>query len=174
LRPIYLTGERVYLRGMLAADKEHTIAWYNSPLPLNSAFGEAHLNEIHQLMWDATRRQYAIVQLGDERIIGGAVTQIASGDRKASVSLHMAPLLEEADSLQAEAIKLLVPWLLDDHNMRRVNVTIASSDLQSIAAADELGMFAGVRLREFWRRPGGRVDALIYQILNPNEEHRHA
>jgi RimJ/RimL family protein N-acetyltransferase len=174
LRPVYLTGEIVYLRAMLAGDKEHTVAWYNSPLPLNSSFGESHLKDIHQLMWDATNRQYAIVRSSDEQVVGGAVVHIASGDRKASVDFHMAPLLDDADSLQADALRVVVPWLIDDHNMRRVDATVASSDLKTIAAAEKLGMFAGVRLREFWRRPQGRVDAIIFQMLNPNVEHPHA
>lgn len=174
MRPIYLTGERVYLRPMLPDDKDHTVAWFDSPLPLNSVFGEHHLKEVHTRLWDATSRQYAIVDAQSEQIIGGAVVQFAMSDRKSSITLHMAPLLEDADALQAEALEILVPWLLDDHNRRRVDATLSANDTQTIASAEKLGMFEGVRLRQFWRTPQGRVDALIFQILNPNEEHLYA
>ena len=174
MRPIFLTGERIYVRAMLPEDKDHTIAWFDSPLPLNSVFGEEHLKEIHSRLWDATTRQFAIVEKQSERVIGGAVVRFSTGDRKAGITLHMVPLLDEADTLQGEALGILVPWLLDDHNMRRVDATLSSSHHETVAAAERLGMFEGVRLRQFWRTPAGRVDALIYQILNPNEEHLYA
>ena len=174
MKTVYLNGASVYLRAMLADDKARTIAWYRSPLPLNAAFGESHLKEIHQSMWDATRRQYAIVRNSDDDIVGGAIVSVTTGDRKASVAFHMAPLLANADSLRADALRVVVPWLIEDHNMRRVDVTIASSDLETIREAENLGMFAGVRVRQFWLRPEGRVDAIIYQLLNPNMEHPHA
>ena len=37
-----------------------------------------------------------------------------------------------------------------------------------------LWMVEGVRLREFLYKRGARVDALIFQRLNPHEEHRYA
>ena len=40
MRATYLTGERVYLRGMVEDDKYHAIAWYDTVFPVNSAFAE--------------------------------------------------------------------------------------------------------------------------------------
>jgi RimJ/RimL family protein N-acetyltransferase len=174
VRPIYLTGERVSVRAMVASDKDRTVAWYNSPFPVHAAFGERYLNEIHQSLWEAPRRQYAIVRTDNEEVLGGVTIRFSSQDRKCRIQMHMAPLLEDADNLQSDALRLLLPWLLDDHNMRRVDVTIPANEIVTIAAAEDLGMFEGVRLREFFRRPGGRVDALIYQRLNPKMEHHYA
>ena len=174
MRPIYLTGERIFLRAMVPEDKNHTIAWFDSPLPVNSAFGERHLTEIHKSLWDARTRQYAVVRTSDEAVIGGATVTFGAMERKAWIALHMAPLLKDADDLQAETLTVLVPWLLDDHNMRRVDVTLPADQTATINAAAALGMFEGVRLRQFLRRPGGRVDAVIYQKLNPHMEHLYA
>jgi RimJ/RimL family protein N-acetyltransferase len=173
LRAIFLTGESVYLRGMLDDDKLSAIAWYDTVFPVNAAFAEEQLNEQHKEMWDVSKRQFAIVRAGDDAVIGGAVIEY-DGDRRAEIRLHTAPLLENSDSVQAETLGLLVPWLLEEHNMRRVDVGLAADQEASISAAQELGMFEGVRLREFFHKRGGRVDALIFQILNPNEEHKHA
>lgn len=174
MRAIFLTGERVYLRGMLESDASSVTAWHTSVFPVNAAFAEEQLKERHQSMWDAPERQFAIVRSKDDAVVGGVLVGLEDTNRRGSLELHMAPALQDADQLQAEALGVLVPWLLDDHNMRRVHVSIASDDIVTIAAAESLGMIQGVRLREFLLKPGGRVDALIYQILNPNEEHRHA
>lgn len=174
LRAIYLTGRRVYLRGMLEDDKDHAIAWHDSVFPVNSAFGEEQLKEQHQRMWDVARRQLAIVRVDDDAVVGGAAIRYG-GDRRAEIRLHMAPLLADADNMQAETLQLLVPWLLEEHNMRRVDVDLAADQETAIAAVQALGMFEGVRLRQFFHKPGnGRVDCLIFQILNPNEEHTYA
>ncbi len=174
MKPVFLTGEVVYLRPMVPEDKDVAVAWYDSPVPVNSVLGEKTLTELHTAMWNPSTRQYAIVRQEDDRVIGGAAIDFAHGDRKATISLHMAPLLERADELQAEALRILLPWLIEEHNMRRVDLNVGANDAATIAAAEELGMFAGVRLREYWQRPGGRVDMLIYQILNPHEVHPHA
>lgn len=174
MRPTYLTGERVYLRGMVDDDKAHTVAWYPSTFPVNAPFGEQQLTELHGKIWGASMYQLAIVNTADDRLVGGARVSFAQRDRKAKVEIHMAPWVDDADVLRAEALRVLVPWLLEDHNLRRVDAHLESNQPASIAAAEELGMFEAVRLREFWRRPGGRVDAVIYQIFNPHEEQRHA
>ncbi|HEX2282536.1 MAG TPA: GNAT family protein [Thermomicrobiales bacterium] len=174
MRAIYLTGERVYLRAMVEDDKAHVVAWHDSPFPVNSAFGEERLKQLHDKVWDVRRYQLAIVRLTDDEIVGGVSVEFADRDRKASFEVRIAAWIDDAEALRADAIRMLVPWLLEDHNMRRVDVILDSDQHDAIAAAQSLGMFEGVRLREFWRRPHGRVDALFYQILNPNEERRHA
>lgn len=173
MRAIFLTGERVYLRGMVDEDKSSAIGWHDTVFPVNAAFAEEQLKEQHKEMWDVPKRQLAIVRAEDDAVIGGATVGFG-GDRRAEIRLHTAPLLENSDAIQADALRLLVPWLLEEHNMRRVDVDLAADHEASIAAARELGMFEGVRLREFFHKRGKRVDALIFQVLNPTEEHKHA
>lgn len=174
MRAGYLTGERLYLRAMVEDDKQHAVAWHSSPFPVNSAFGENRLNELNDKVWDVRRHQLAVVRAADEQVVGGAMVESSNRDRKAWIEVHIAPWIEDADDLRADVVRILVPWLLDDHNMRRVDAILDSDHTAAISAAQSLGMFEEVRLRQFWRRPHGRVDALIYQILNPNEEHPHA
>lgn len=174
MKPVFLSGDTVYLRPMVAEDKDIAVAWYDSPLPANSVLAEKTLTELHNKMWSATTRQYAIARQEDDRVIAGASIHFEQGDRKATINLHTAPLLDDADQVQAAALRILVPWLIDEHNQRRVDVMLGANDVATIAAAEELGMFPGVRLREYWQRPGGRVDVFIYQVLNPHEEHPHA
>lgn len=174
MRVVYLTGERVYLRAMTEDDKDHVVAWYATPFPVNTAFGEEQLKEAHQHVWDATSFRFAIVRAANDDVVGGAEVTFDVRDRMARFELRIAPWEEDGEELRADALQVLVPWLLDDHNMRRVDTYLGSDQHAAIAAAERLGMHLGVRLRQFWRRPSGRVDALIYQILNPHEEFPHA
>ncbi len=174
MKPLFLSGEVIYLRPMVPEDKDIAVAWYDSPLPANSVLAEKTLTDLHSKMWSATTRQYVIARHDGDQVIGGAAIHFQQGDRKAMINLHMAPLLDDADSLRAAALRILLPWLLDEHNMRRVDIMLGANEVATIAAAEELGMFPGARLREYWQLPGGRVDVYIYQVLNPHEEHRHA
>jgi RimJ/RimL family protein N-acetyltransferase len=86
----------------------------------------------------------------------------------------MAPMLEDSDELRAEALRLLVPWQRDEHEMMVTRLYVPADQPRTIAAAEELGMTLSVRLREFIPVPDGRVDELIYEAINPRWEVPHA
>lgn len=165
LRAVYLTGERVYLRAMLLADKEHATAWYNSPFPIDASRAETFLKEEHKAPFSRTIH-LVIVRRDADDIVGGL--KIYSNGRQAQLTFSMAPWLgaTEADGLRADALRLVIPWLRDEATMAATDVTIAADQEQTIAAAVELGMQQSVRLREFVARPGHRVDLLFYQALS--------
>lgn len=172
MRATFLTGERVYLRVMLASDKEHAAAWFDSPFPIDATRAEKFLKEAHQRPWPRPLH-LAIVRAADEAVIGGATVRSWNG-RTARLSFHLAPWLAEADAPRAEALRLLVPWLRDEHEHMVVRVAIAADEPATLAAAEALGMVAGVRLRERLARPGGRVDQFLYEALNPRWEVKDA
>jgi RimJ/RimL family protein N-acetyltransferase len=164
LRAVFLTGERVYLRGHLTDDKDHAAAWYASPFPIDAARAEEILKERHTEL-EADVKYLAICRLATDDIVGG--TRISADARHARLKLHMAPWLDDADSLRAEALRLLVGWLRDEGEFLTTTASIADDEPETIAAAEALGMVLGVRLREHLARPGRRVDQLWYQALNP-------
>lgn len=173
MRVTYLTGDRVYLRAMVEDDKSSVVAWHDTVFPVNAVFAEEYLKDQHKEMWDVSDRLLAIARSENNAVVGGVALHF-SGNRRAEIKLHLAPMTERAGELRAEALRLLVPWLLEEHNMRRVDIVLAADEEATITAARGLGMFEGVRLRQFFYKHGQRVDALIFQILNPNEEHKHA
>lgn len=170
MRVVYLTGPTVYLRAMVSGDKEHGAAWFDGAFPINAARAETILKEEQK---DRPMR-YAILRLEGDEIVGSA--RVASHDRLRTCELtfHMAPWLPDAGALRAEALRLLVPWLRDQVEVMVVEAPIAADEHEMIEAAGALGMVLSVRLREFLARPGGRVDQLIYQALNPRWEVRDA
>ncbi len=170
MRPAYLTGDRIYLRPLLSGDAEQATAWFESPFPINTTRAASFLLEVHTQAWgEADPLHLAVVRLDDEVIVGGTMVKGHSGPY-GRVRVRSAPWLsaEEAEALRAETLSLVIPWLRDELELMTVTVDIAADEPASLAAATALGMILGVRLREHQVRPGGRVDLLQFQALNPN------
>jgi RimJ/RimL family protein N-acetyltransferase len=166
MRAVYLTGERVYLRALVADDRGTVATWFAAPFPSNAARGEDWLKEVHSDAWSANKPHYlAIVRIEDDAPIGG-VSLAIRGSRRGFLRFVMAPWLAEADRLRAEALRLIVPWVRDDLELMSFEMPVAADESATRAAAEELGLFEAARLREFVARPGGRVDRLMYQALN--------
>lgn len=173
-RATFLTGERVYIRGMVLDDKDRAMAWCGGPFPINATKAEGDLKGNHQ-GWDSKEQQYAIVRTDGDEVVGGVT--IWTDRRVAELSFNMAPTLAEADELRAEALRLLVRWLRDEAEMMVTDAKIAADEPLTIAVAEELGMQRAVTFRQRLARPGSRVDQYRYQALNPNwstGEGRHA
>lgn len=172
-RPVWLTGERLYLRPMVAADKEHAAAWFDEVFPIHSTRAEAVLKDEHKA--DRTPR-LALVRTDGDEIVGSVEVGTRDGFRRCSLLFHMAPWLDraDADALRAEALRIAVPWLRDQVELMVVTAHLAADMTETVRAAEALGMTRAVRLREWLARPGHRVDKLIYQALNPRWEVRDA
>jgi RimJ/RimL family protein N-acetyltransferase len=169
MRPVFLTGARIYLRPLLAGDKEHAAAWFASPFPINATRAETFLKKEHQGGWPPGPQHLAVCRTDNDEIVGGATVRSWNW-RIAWLAFHMAPWVAEADALRAEAVRVVVPWLRDERELMVVRLAIAADEAATLAAAEELGMVRGVRLRERLARPGGRVDQFFYEALNPRWE----
>lgn len=170
MRPTFLTGERVYLRAMVASDKEHAAAWFASPFPINATRAEAVLKEEHKGGWPPGPLHLVIVRTATDEVVGGATVQSWNG-RIAWLGFHLAPWLgDEADALRAEALRLVLPWLRDEREFMVVRLAVAADHPVTLAAAEAVGMVRAARLRERLVRPGGRADEFFYEALNPRWE----
>lgn len=165
LRVTFLTGESVYLRAMALEDRDHAAAWFPGPFPVNAAKAEHVLRETHKSL-DPPELYLAIVRAADDTVIGGV--RLWSDRRAAELTFTMAPWVADADARRAEGLRLLVRWLRDEAEMMTITVTIAADEPLTIAAAEDLGMVRAGTLREWYARPGKRVDLHHYQALNPN------
>lgn len=166
MRAVYLTGERVYLRAMIADDKGMAATWFAGPFPSNAAQGERWLKEAHIDAWGANKPRYlTIVRVEDDAPIGG-VSLVVRENRRGQLRFAMAPWLDDADAPRADALRLLVPWVRDDLELMTLDLYLAADEAVTRAVAEELGLRESARLREFIARPGNRVDRLLYQALN--------
>lgn len=175
MQAIYLMGTEVYLRAMIPADKECGIAWFNTRLPMggfdnlfpiDSSRAATALKDENRGLWASGRHRYAIVRIDDDAVVGALVEE-SSHPIVANIGVQMAPALAGADSLRAQALRMVVPWLLEERQFRLVRMSIPADQPVTIAAAESVGMTLGATLRRFIARPGARVDMLMYQALNP-------
>ena len=178
MHPPYLSTDRLALRAMVADDALVASDWFPAAFPVNADQAGRWLREQHRTSpWDGpTRLWLAVVRIGEhdpnssiprQTVVGG-VTMSHPRDRTTDVQIRIAPSIEhaEADGLQAEVIRLLVPWARDELETMVVTVAIGSDQPASVTAAQELGMLPAARLREHLARPGRRADLLWFQALN--------
>lgn len=179
MQPPYLSSDRLSLRAMVASDAAVAADWFPAVFPVNAAQASQWLREQHGFSpWDGPPRTWlTIVRLptdtlvrGQERnetVVGGVAMSHPRG-RTTDVQVWIAPSVDPAgaDHLQAEVVRILVPWARDELESMVVTVSIGSDQPASIAAAQELGMLQAARLREHLARPGRRADLLWYQALN--------
>jgi RimJ/RimL family protein N-acetyltransferase len=182
MQAIYLMGAHVYLRAMVASDKECGIAWFNTRLPMggfghvlpvDSSRAETALKEENRGLWPSGRHRYAIVRNASDRVVG-ALVESAYYPVMAHVGIQIAPALNDADDLQAEAVTLVIPWLRDERQFRLIRMSIPADQIRTIAAAESVGMMLGARLRRYVARAGSRVDLLMYEAVNPRWEGKDA
>jgi RimJ/RimL family protein N-acetyltransferase len=171
VKAIFLSGDEVYLRAMLEEDKNHAMAWVGVPYPVNAHRAEELLKERHKQFWP-NPRYYAICRTATDEIVGG--TKLGLRLRSMFVTFQTAPWLSDADEVQSAALRLMLPWLRDEWDMMVVTVQFPSDLPVLRGTAEELGMLHTGTFREYFARPGGRADALIYEALNPRGEIRDA
>jgi RimJ/RimL family protein N-acetyltransferase len=166
MRPPYLTGETIYLRALVADDRDEPLAWHAGSFPINSARAGQLLEEMHDSPWEPETIQLAIARRADDQVIG-SITVERHGGRTGTLAVHIAPTCPESNAIEAETLGIAVPWLRDEMELMVVTVRIAADQDVVIAAAESLGLDATARLREAIARPVGRIDLLVYQALNP-------
>lgn len=173
MQVVYLTGDRIYLRSLVEEDVDCATSWFDSPFPINASRAKAFLDQQPNGWWTQEDFTLVVARTEDDELVGGMKLSI-SDRRIATLRFHIAPTLPDADMLRSDAVRVVVPWLQDDHEFMVVRVHVPADQSETIAAAEELGMQPSVRLREFVARGGMRVDEIIYEALNPRWEVRHA
>jgi RimJ/RimL family protein N-acetyltransferase len=85
-----------------------------------------------------------------------------------SVSVHVDPLLGDRGlAFKAEALALVLPWIVDDQQRPKAGVNVPARETPVIEALEGIGARATTRFREKLARPGGgRDDELVFEYLN--------
>jgi hypothetical protein len=167
MRAVYLTGDDFYLRAMVLNDKDQAVAWFNSPIPMDATAAESFLKEAHESGWDEPDEMYlAIVRSSDDQLIGSVIIE-DQARRTAWLTIRTAPTVEESERLRAKVLRLIVPWLRDELEILVTRFDFPADEPVILETVEELGMKPAIRLREWFARPGHRVDLLGYQALNP-------
>ncbi len=162
MRVTYLTGEHVYLRPLSEADKDVAIAWWPNPFLANAVTAHEWLTKMYRGAGN-NLRWYAIIRTSDDTVVGSA-RLISPDQRQGVIMFRMSPTIIDADMLQADALRVVVPWVQNDLEMMVLTLLCAADEVETITVAHALGMEESVRFREFIARPGYRVDQLYLAV----------
>lgn len=169
----FLTGAKLGLRHPVVGDARHATSWYEGPFPINRQQAEALLRATETHAWGSAPETRLIADsVADGTTVGGAVVE-RQHDRIGKIGLSAAIWHSAAvrDGIHADILELLVPWMLGELDLMVVTVDVPADHGVTIERAVSLGLGEVVRLREHVRRPGGRVDLLTFEIINPAWAH---
>ena len=168
-RQTFLVGPTVFLRPVELADAALSMFWRRTPFPTPESISEEQLLESLPADGSAGTRWLVICRRGDGMPMGSV--QVSSEDgRTTCLNPHIAPVWgpNRASAITAEVIRLLVPWLIHEHDQLTVWALFPDGDDQIEGAAQRAGMFCAYRLREaLISANGGRQDLTCWQALHP-------
>ena len=168
-RQAFLVGPTIYLRPIELADAEVSAFWRPSPFPTPSAVVREQLTESLPVELRNGTRRLVACRRSDNQPVGSA--QIASEDgRTTTVTFHVPGVVgpQRSSDLTAEMIRLLVPWLIHEHDQMVVWVQIPADDPVLARAVRVAGMKLAYCLREaLLTTDGGRHELECWQALHP-------
>lgn len=147
---------------MQESDKDYSSSWFDAPFPADASRAETFIKDENK--GPEARKKQLIIALNSDDTIVGRLTMWVNG-RIADIWFQMDPVRDDNDTLQAEVLGLVIPWLVDEASLLCVTFSVPADESETIAAAESLGMVPSVRLREQIARPGYRVDEIFYQAL---------
>ncbi|HEV2073348.1 MAG TPA: GNAT family protein [Thermomicrobiales bacterium] len=161
----FLVGDEVYLRTFRVGDHKNATSWRNSVFPKSAALVKQWIKEELPKEGKAQRQHLAIVRKEDDTIVGSVL--IKYDDLACHVVPYVDPLYGNAGARwKAEAIRLLVEWLVDENHRPVVHVTLAANEATVIEAVQAIGMRECARFRECYLIDGKRVDKIQLEYLN--------
>lgn len=164
----YLVGDQIYLRPLVPADAEYASAWRGTDFPQAPERVRAWITDEFAKSTNPYKTStHLIVRRSDDRPVGSIETDY--GDFPTHwVTPFVDPLYgEEGLRWKAEALKLSLPWIVDDQQRPKVSVQVPAHESIVIDALESIGARQVIRFREKLAMPGGgRADEVQYEYLS--------
>ena len=165
----FLVGRTVYLRALVLADSSTARFWDDSPFPLSSDVLEEQMKEDVPNASSAGTRRLVICRRSDDGPVGSVEMHTEDGH-----TTDITPFVPAVfgsvrrDAILTEVIRLIVPWLLHEHDQLAVRLLVDAGSAAIEKAAVASGMQVAYVLREARIGPGGeRFDQVCWQGLHP-------
>jgi RimJ/RimL family protein N-acetyltransferase len=173
-----LVGDRVRLRSQVAADAANHIRWRNdAEVAYWATAGDIHFSPVAPSVmerWfaerlsdlDPTKDGVFAVELVNGRHIGMAdYRDVDTIVRSATVGITIGEKDCWGHGYGTEALRLLVGFLFDHLNLRRIQLDTWSGNERAIRSFSRVGFREEGRLREAVRAPDGYYDSVIMGLL---------
>jgi RimJ/RimL family protein N-acetyltransferase len=172
----FLVGETIYLRPLELEDAARAGAWRASPFPITRERAEQLIKEDvpDDPLWEKPRAQTLLALRRTDDVAVGSARYVVWGTWPAAevrllVDRAFGPAV--APAIQAEVLRLLVPYLLRERDLTTVWVYLDAGEPEALAATgyalNAEGLHEVVRFRDARWRDGTRCDRLIYETFHP-------
>lgn len=159
----FLVGDRIYVRPAEVADAKYATSWTHSIFPRSTDRHETWIKE--EMIKERRTTYYLVLRKSDDVPVGSVKTQ--RWDPTTYLECHVDPLYgAQGQRWLAEALGLMLPWLVDEQHRPAACVWLTSDDGPAIEAVLAAGGRQTARFRETHVRHGRRVDALVFEYLN--------
>ncbi len=159
----FLVGNEVYIRAVEPTDAKYAPSWKNTIFPKSTELYEKWIKE--EMIKEQRKATYLIIRKSDDVPVGSVITQ--RWEPCTYLEPYADPLYgDHGQRWLAEALTLMLPWLVDDQHRPIVAVTVNSGLTAAIDALTTTGARQTARFREKVRTHGGRADALFFEYLN--------
>jgi RimJ/RimL family protein N-acetyltransferase len=168
-RQTFLVGPTIYLRPIELVDAHLSAFWKESPFPVPADMLEEKMKESVPDSAATGSRLLIACRRTDNMPVGSIEVSNDDG-RLARLRPHVPPVFgqERVSELTAEMLRLMVPWLIHEHDQMTVTALLPGDDPIIAKAARVAGMRIAYRLREALIGPGGvRIDQECWQALHP-------
>ncbi len=163
----FLVGETIYLRGAELGDARWAMAWRDSPFPISAEKVEEQLKKLVPEQAERRRSRLIACRRGDGRPVGSALID-DSDSLFSAISFRADPALGERGAvLEAEMLRLVLPWMAGERFRPIVVLVTDSARPLVMQEAEALGMRPAVRFRDGVWRDGRHHDRLYYDYPHP-------
>ncbi len=160
----FLVGENIYLRTIEEDDAAWGTSWFPSIFPKAKSRHEKWINE--DMKDDESSAWYLIIRKSDDRPVGSIKVERWRHNRWVSPFTDRL-FGEQGDRWAAEALKLVLPWLVDEQHRVIASVTDVPADKPVIREALlEIGARECGRFREKIRRGADFIDSFDFDYPN--------
>lgn len=169
-RQTFLVGPTIYLRPVELADAELSMFWRLGPFPTPRDVAEEQLLESLPAEVSSGTHWLVACRRSDGVPMGSVRLTTEDGGRTTSLHPHVAAVWgpNRVSAITAEVVRLLVPWLIHEHDRIAVWLQAPDGDDQIEQAARRAGMFCAYCLREaLIGSHGRRRDLTCWQALHP-------
>jgi RimJ/RimL family protein N-acetyltransferase len=160
----FLLGETIYIRSVEEEDAQYGMFWFDTIFPKSVSRVEKWINE--EMKEDRHARFYTILRKSDDRPVGSV--KIERWMHSCWITPHVNQLFgEQGDRWIAEALGLILPWIIDEQHRAIAHVDGVAEDKTIIREALlAIGARESGRFREKVRRGSTFIDEYQYDYVN--------
>jgi RimJ/RimL family protein N-acetyltransferase len=171
-KPVFLEGEKVYLRPLDMDDLDTFHRWFNHPdlrkwLYLTYPITKGDEKEtLEKMIKDKDSVYLSIVIKSNDKLIGNlSLHKIHKVHKSAELGIAIGDSEETSKGYGTEAMKLLIDYGFNTLNLHRIQLWVHDFNKRAIGSYEKLGFVQEGKKRESFYSDGKYTDGILMAIL---------